>query len=210
MQLDKLLGEIRACQACEADLPFAAKPVLSLSDSAKLLIIGQAPGLRVHESGVAWNDPSGERLREWMGVDKTVFYDSRLVGILPMGFCYPGKGKNGDLPPQPQCAKLWRKSLHAHLTNVKLTLLIGQYAQRYYLGKESEIAGGLGDCFSHRPGNGFVSLTETVKNWQFYLPQFLPLPHPSPRNNIWLRKNPWFEQQVLPVLRGCVKEVLQL
>lgn len=202
MKLDELLINIRACRACEAELPFEPKPILSVSGTARLLIVGQAPGVRVHDSGVAWNDASGERLREWMGIDKNVFYDSSQVAILPMGFCYPGKCKSGDLPPQPQCAKLWRESLHEHLDNVQLTLLIGQYAQRYYLGNK----------FAANKGseNTFVSLTHTVKNWQSYLPQFLPLPHPSPRNNIWLRKNPWFEEQVLPELRRSVAETLNL
>lgn len=204
MKLDELLINIRACRACEAELPFDPKPILSVSDTAKLLIVGQAPGVRVHDSGVAWNDASGERLREWMGIDKTVFYDGSQVAILPMGFCYPGKGKSGDLPPKPQCARLWRQSLHQHLGNVQLTLLIGQYAQRYYLGNRLE------NSLNNDSENAFVSLTHTVKNWQSYLPHFLPLPHPSPRNNIWLRKNPWFEQEVLPVLRQSVAQTLML
>jgi len=204
MKLDELLINIRACRACEAELPLGPKPILSVSSTAKLLIVGQAPGVRVHDSGVPWNDASGERLREWMGIDKTIFYDSNQVAILPMGFCYPGKGKSGDLPPKPQCARLWRQPLHEHLGNVQLTLLIGQYAQRYYLGNRFE--NGLNNDFE----TTFVSLTHTVKNWRSYLPEFLPLPHPSPRNNIWLRNNPWFEREVLPVLRRCVAQTLML
>ena len=151
-----------------------------------------------------------------MGIDKTIFYDSSKVAILPMGFCYPGKGKSGDLPPQPQCAKLWRQLLHQHLGNVQLTLLIGQYAQRYYLGKGFRFDNRFGrpnefaSSLNIDSGNEFVSLTQTVKNWQSYLPHFLPLPHPSPRNNIWLRNNPWFEQEVLPVLRRSVAQTLTL
>jgi len=200
--LDVLLTDIRNCQVCRDELPFDPRPVLSVASSAKLLIVGQAPGVRVHNSGVAWSDASGERLREWMGIDKSVFYDSSQIAILPMGFCYPGKGKSGDLPPQPQCAKLWRESLHQHLGNVQLTLLIGQYAQRYYLNK------GFVNGLDKGSDNVFVSLTQTVKNWQSYLPRFLPLPHPSPRNNLWLRNNPWFDQEVLPVLRYSVAQTL--
>ena len=191
MKLDNLLTEIRACRACEAHLPFAPKPILSASPTATLLIVGQAPGTRVHETGIAWNDPSGVRLREWMGVDATVFYDASRIAILPMGFCYPGKGKSGDLPPRPECAQLWRQKLHQQLPNIRLTLLIGQYAQRYYLGK------------------GFTSLTDTVKAWPSFSPDFIPLPHPSPRNNIWLRKNAWFETEVLPVLKQQVALALK-
>jgi len=193
-----LLDDIRSCQACREDLPVDPRPVLSASSSAKLLIVGQAPGIRVHKSGIAWNDASGERLRQWMGIDKDLFYNSTQVAILPMGFCYPGKGKSGDLPPRPLCAKLWRKQLHQYLPQVRLILLIGQYAQRYYLTNR----------VANMAGNSFVSVTQTVKNWQQYLPTFLPLPHPSPRNNIWLRKNPWFEMDLLPVLRQQVAVTL--
>jgi len=192
--LETLLTDIRSCKACCEDLPLEPRPILSVSSSAKLLIVGQAPGIRVHETGIAWNDASGERLRQWMGIDNSLFYDVSQVAILPMGFCYPGKAKSGDLPPRPLCAKLWRKKLHQHLPEVRLTLLIGQYAQRYYLmDKATNVA-----------NEHFVSVTQTVADWQQYLPSFLPLPHPSPRNNIWLRKNPWFEDDVLPVLRRQV------
>lgn len=192
--LTALLREIRACRACEERLPHGPRPVLSATTSAKILIVGQAPGTRVHETGIPWNDPSGDRLREWMSVDANLFYDEQKVAILPMGFCYPGKGKSGDLPPLPLCAKLWRDKLHQHLPNVRLTLLIGQYAQRYYLTPKEPTKGGA----------GFSSVTDTVSCWQQYLPDFFPLPHPSPRNNIWLRKNPWFEAEVLPSLKNHV------
>lgn len=196
--LSNLLVEIRACQACTDKLPLAPRPVLSASRTARLLIVGQAPGLRVHETGLAWNDPSGDRLRAWMGVDKALFYDTKQIAILPMGFCYPGKAKSGDLPPQPLCATLWREKLHRQLPNIRLTLLIGQYAQRYYLSNKMLGA----------DQKSFNSVTETVRNWRQYLPGFLPLPHPSPRNNIWLRKHAWFEQEVVPALRQQVAMVL--
>lgn len=198
--LISLLDEIRSCQACSDSLPLPPRPVLSASRSARLLIVGQAPGIRVHESGIAWNDASGDRLRQWMGIDKELFYDAAKIAILPMGFCYPGKGKSGDLAPLPLCAKLWRERLHRHLPAVSLTLLIGQYAQRYYLT-------GLAP---RGVKSGFSSVTETVQNWRQHLPDFLPLPHPSPRNNIWLRKHAWFEQEVLPALRQQVATTLSL
>lgn len=190
MKLDRLVQEIRSCRTCEHELPFEPRPVLSVSESATLLIVGQAPGTRVHETGIAWNDPSGERLRQWLDIEKTVFYDANRIAILPMGFCYPGKGKSGDLPPRPECAELWREKLHQQLPNIRFTLLIGQYAQRYYLGKQ------------------FTSLTDTVKNWASFQPDYIPLPHPSPRNNIWLRRNPWFEEELLPVLKKQVHQVI--
>lgn len=198
-KLCHLVDDIRHCQACAESLPFPPRPVLSASGSAKLLIVGQAPGLRVHETGIAWNDASGDRLRQWMGLDKAVFYNAEKIAILPMGFCYPGRGTSGDLPPLPQCATLWREKLHRHLSEVKLTLLIGQYAQRYYLTKQGQA------IKPNSPG----SVTDTVKHWQQYLPDFLPLPHPSPRNNIWLRNNPWFELEVLPALRDQVARILE-
>lgn len=184
-----LLREIRACNACEPDLPLGANPVLQFSSSARLLVVGQAPGTRVHETGIPWNDPSGERLREWMGISRELFYDTSQIAIVPMGFCYPGRGKSGDLPPRPECARLWRDKIHRNLPHIELTLLIGQYAQHYYLGKSSE------------------TLTQRVNNWRRYLPDYLPLPHPSPRNNIWLRKNDWFEE-VIAALRVEVARIL--
>jgi uracil-DNA glycosylase len=156
-----------------------------------LLIIGQAPGIKVHESSIPWNDASGERLREWLGIGSDTFYDEQKVAIVPMGFCYPGKGKSGDLPPRKECAELWHKKVLQSLPNIQMTLLIGQYAQNYYL--------------KERTTN---TLTETVKNWQAWAPEFLPLPHPSPRNNIWLKKNPWFETEVIPYIRKHISEHL--
>lgn len=190
MTINRLLQKVRACRACVNELPYEPRPVLSAAASATLLIVGQAPGTRVHETGIAWNDPSGDRLRQWLDIDKAVFYDADRIAILPMGFCYPGKGKSGDLPPRPECAPLWREKLHQQLPNIRLTLLIGQYAQRYYLGKR------------------FTSLTETVKAWSSFQPDFIPLPHPSPRNNIWLRRNAWFEEELLPVLKQRVHQVI--
>lgn len=190
MPLTQLLTEIRSCRECESDLPCEPRPVLAASETAPILIIGQAPGKRVHETGVAWDDPSGKRLREWLNIDSEQFYDSAKVALVPMGFCYPGKGKSGDLPPRPECADLWHERLLSQLTNVKLTLLVGQYAQKRYLGDRTK-----------------SNLTETVRAWNEYWPAFLPLPHPSPRNNIWLSKNPWFEDDVLPRLKSRVKRL---
>lgn len=189
--LKKLLTEVRACRACEPHLPLGPKPVIRASHTARLLIVGQAPGTRVHASGLSWNDPSGDRLRDWMAVDRDIFYDEARIAVLPMGFCYPGKGARGDLPPRPECAALWRAPLHAALPQIELTLLIGQYAQRYYLGKRRK-----------------ATLAGTVHAWREYLPHYLPLPHPSPRNILWFRRNPWFEREVVPVLRAQVRALL--
>lgn len=164
------------------------KPVVQLSSASKIIIIGQAPGRRVHETGIPWNDASGIKLREWMNVDAATFYDPAVFSILPMGFCYPGKGKSGDLAPRPECAPLWHAQFLGTLTTQPLKLLIGQYAQRYYLNGKF---------------NG--SLTETVKNYKLFLPEYFPLPHPSPRNQNWLTLNPWFMKEVLPVLRKRIK-----
>ncbi|CAH6826726.1 IclR family transcriptional regulator [Vibrio chagasii] len=186
-----LLKEIRQCTACEPHLSHGANPVIQAHPNARLLIIGQAPGIKVHESYIPWNDASGERLREWLGIGSDTFYDEQKVAIVPMGFCYPGKGKSGDLPPRKECAELWHKKVLQSLPNIQMTLLIGQYAQNYYL--------------KQRTTN---TLTETVKNWQVWAPEFLPLPHPSPRNNIWLKKNPWFESEVIPYIRKHISEHL--
>jgi uracil-DNA glycosylase len=191
MSLTRVLREVRACRICEAELPLGARPVLQLASTARLLIIGQAPGSKVHRSGVPWNDASGDRLREWLQLDRSPFYDAARVAILPMGFCYPGAGGNGgDQPPRPECAPLWHDRLLKHLPDLQLTLLVGQYAHRHYL----EAA---------RKG----SLTETVKAFSEYGPRFFPLPHPSWRSPIWMRKHPWFEQTVIPELRKAVDKL---
>lgn len=179
----KLLKKIRACTICKKYLPYEPNPILDFSKQSKIMLIGQAPGIKVQESGVPWNDASGDRLRQWLGVTPQQFYDSKLFAIVPMGFCYPGKGKSGDLPPRPECAKTWMEPILNELTNVKLTVLIGSYSQDYFL------------------ENAEPTLTETVKNWKKYAPDFFVLPHPSPRNNIWLKKNPWFEKDLVPELQ---------
>ena len=188
--LKQLLGEVRACHSCEKQLPLGPRPVLRASHTARILVIGQAPGTRVHQSGIPWDDPSGERLRDWMQMGPELFYDEQRIAIMPMGFCYPGKGKSGDLPPRPECAPQWHERLLAEMPALRLTLLIGQYAQKYYL-----------DSGSRR-------LADTVHNWQQYLPAYFPLPHPSPRNIRWFRNNPWFETEVLPALRGEIRHCL--
>jgi uracil-DNA glycosylase len=182
--LMQLLREVRGCAACAEHLPFPPKPVLRASSGARLLIVGQAPGRRVQETGIPWNDPSGDRLRDWMQVTRDVFYDESRIAIIPAAFCYPGKGPSGDLPPRPECAPLWHPRLRAALPGIRLTLLVGSYAQAYYLG-----------------GRRQRTLTETVRNFRDYQPEFFPLPHPSPRNQMWLRRNPWFAEEVLPWLR---------
>ena len=185
-----LMNEVRACTICASHLPHGPRPVLQLHPKARLLIAGQAPGRKVHESGTPFDDASGERLREWMGVTRDVFYDPELVAILPMGFCYPGTGKTGDLPPRPECAPAWREQLLGRLRHLEVTLVIGKYAQAYHLDETKS------------------SLTENVRAWRQYWPNTVPLPHPSPRNNIWLRKNPWFEAELLPLLRQRVEAAL--
>ncbi len=182
--------KIRACTLCESFLPLGTNPVVRGNQSAKILIAGQAPGLKVHNSSIPFDDPSGKRLREWLAVTETEFYDENKFAIVPMGFCYPGKGKSGDLPPRVECAKTWHKGLLSLLPNIKLTLVIGQYAQAYYLGKKKK-----------------ENLTATVQAWQEYAPDIIPLPHPSPRNNIWLKRNPWFENDVLEYLKSRIKSL---
>ncbi|BAC95913.1 uracil-DNA glycosylase [Vibrio vulnificus YJ016] len=190
MPLEPLLTQIRACQVCASALPLGANPVVQAHSEAKILIIGQAPGTKVHHTSIPWNDASGNRLRAWLDIEKPTFYDPKQIAIMPMGFCYPGRGQSGDLPPRKECAPLWHEALLKHLPNIELTLLIGQYAQNRYL--------------SNKP----KTLTETVQNWQAWLPDYLPLPHPSPRNTLWLRKNPWFEEQTVPYLRQQVHQLL--
>lgn len=191
LRMQKLLQEIRACTVCEKDLPLGPRPIVTASPSSKIAVIGQARGTAVHESGIPWDDPSGRRLREWMGITDEVFYDPKNLAIIPMGFCYPGKGKSGDLPPRPECAPLWHKPLFDSIKEIKLTLLIGQYAQKYYLQDKMK-----------------RTLTETVRNYDEYLPEFMPLPHPSPRNNIWLKKNEWFERDLVPKLKSIISSAL--
>jgi uracil-DNA glycosylase len=188
--LAELITEVRACTVCAKSLPLGPRPILAAAKSSRVLIIGQAPGTRVHASGTPWDDPSGDRLRAWMGVDKQQFYDERLFAIVPMGFCYPGKGKSGDLPPRPECAPLWHEKLLAQMPNIKMTLLIGQYAQNYYLRDQ------------------FKTLTDRVRNWHDAPPNYLPLPHPSPRNQIWMKRNPWFATELVPHLCARIDQIL--
>ncbi|HUL41348.1 MAG TPA: uracil-DNA glycosylase family protein [Burkholderiales bacterium] len=188
----RLLREVRACKVCKAHLPNPPKPILRAAATATLMIVGQAPGRRVHETGIPWNDPSGDRLREWLELGRDEFYDARHIAIIPAGFCYPGTGENGDLPPRPECAPLWHPRLRSSLPNISLTLLVGNYAQAYYLGTRAK-----------------PTVTETVRGYREYLPEFLPLPHPSPRNRGWLKNNPWFEKKVIPQLRLLVSDVIR-
>lgn len=191
-KLSRVLAEVRACTQCSAHLPLGPRPVLRAAPSARILIIGQAPGTKVHETGIPWNDRSGDRLREWLGVDRDTFYDQRRIAIVPMGFCYPGRDANGgDMPPRPECAPAWHPKLLPLLPNIGLTLLIGQYAQKRYLAERRK-----------------QSMTATVCAWREYLPKFLALPHPSWRNTAWLRKNPWFEKDIVPELRRRVRVLL--
>jgi uracil-DNA glycosylase len=191
--LEEILAAARACRVCAAHLPLGPRPVLRAASSARLMIVGQAPGTRVHETGIPWNDRSGERLRDWLQIPKEIFYDETRVAIVPMGFCYPGvDAKGGDKPPRPECAPLWHGPLREGLPKVELTLLVGMYAQKHYLGKRRQ-----------------KTLTETVRHWRDYLPDFLPLPHPSWRNTAWLKKNPWFEKELLPELRKRVKKLVK-
>lgn len=188
----QLMARIRACRTCEAQLPLGPRPVLQASPGARLLIVSQAPGRKVHETGIPFNDPSGERLRDWLGIDKATFYDAGKIAIVPMGFCFPGTGTGGDLPPRPECAPQWHPQLLPRLRQLRLTLAIGQYAQAGLL-----------------PGRRGRTLTDTVQAWRTHLERgLLPLPHPSPRNRLWLARNPWFEVELLPVLRQRVKDAL--
>ncbi|EHQ29497.1 uracil-DNA glycosylase family protein [Mucilaginibacter paludis] len=187
--MDKLLAEIRSCTVCRSFLPNVPRPIVQASRTSKIVIVGQAPGQKVQNSGIPWDDLSGNELRRWLGVSKEQFYDPELFALLPMGFCYPGKGTTGDLPPRPECAPLWHKLVFDQTTEIRLVILIGQYAHNYYL-KDSRKA----------------TLTDTVKSFKDYLPHYLPLVHPSPRNKIWQIKNPWFESEVVKVIRETVQK----
>jgi uracil-DNA glycosylase len=185
-----LEAEARACTRCAPHLPAGPRPVFQVHSRARVLIAGQAPGRKVHESGIPFDDASGDRLREWLGVTREQFYDPTLFAIMPMGFCYPGTGRSGDLPPRTECAPAWRAPLLAQMRALQLTVVIGQYAMAYHVPHATS------------------SLTDTVRAWRDTFPSILPLPHPSPRNNMWLKRNPWFAAEVLPALRARVREVL--
>jgi uracil-DNA glycosylase len=189
--LKKLLTEIRACAICQRHLPLGPRPIVRVHSQSRVLIIGQAPGTKVHTSGVPWDDASGKELRRWLGIESETFYNEKIFALMPMGFCYPGKGPSGDLPPRPECAPQWHKKILMHLKSLELVILIGQYSQAYYLGDATK-----------------ESLTETVKAYKKFLPNYLPLPHPSPRNRIWQKKNPWFEKEVLPMLQATIRRIV--
>ena len=192
MSLKSLLREVRACRTCEAQLPLGPRPVVQLASTARLLIVGQAPGSKVHRSGIPWDDASGDRLRDWLGMDRSIFFNEAKVAILPMGFCYPGAGVNGgDNPPRPECAPFWHQRLLKHAPDIRLTLLVGQYAQRYYLASRRK-----------------DSMTETVQAFSEYAPQFFPLPHPSWRSAVWMKKHSWFEVTVIPEVRKAVGKLV--
>lgn len=186
-----LISSVKSCNMCEEHLPLGPKPVFSIHPESKILLIGQAPGTKVHATGIPWNDPSGDELRRWLAVDRDIFYNPEIFGIMPMGFCYPGRGKGGDLPPRPECATTWHDRLLASMPKVKLILLVGFFAQRYYLGERMK-----------------PNLTETVRRAKEYLPEYFPLVHPSPRNRLWMKKNPWFEADILPVLREKILGII--
>ena len=190
--MEKLLAEIRNCEVCASQLPLGPNPVLTAAKNSKIIIIGHAPGTKVHKSGIPWDDQSGKKLREWLGVDDDTFYNTENFAIVPMGFCYPGKGKTGDLPPRKECAPLWHAKVFDQLKNTQLILLIGSYSTNYYLPKDGR------------------NLTQRVENFEAYLPEFWPLPHPSPTNRFWRAKNPWFEQSIVFILQERVAEILEL
>ena len=191
MTLLPLLQDIRACTHCAEHLPLGPRPVLTAAPSSRVAIVGQAPGTKVHASGVPWDDASGEHLREWLQVDESTFYDPDQIAIIPMGFCYPGRRSGGDAPPRPECAPLWHERLFAQLPQLRLTLLVGMYAQKHYLGRRRK-----------------KTLTETVRCWREYGPALLPTPHPSWRSRLFIQKNPWFETELLPDLRTRVQSAL--
>ncbi len=187
MSLLPLLDDVRACTVCNG-LPLGPRPLLQIAPGVRVLLIGQAPGRRAHESGIPWNDPSGDRLREWLGLSRAQFYDDPRLGLLPMAFCYPGTGKGGDFAPRPECQETWHERLLDHMPKIRTTLLLGKYAHARYLPDAPK------------------SVTEAVRSWERTAPRFFPLPHPSPRNNRWLKANPWFEADTLPALRAEVKQ----
>jgi uracil-DNA glycosylase len=190
---ERLLRDIRDCTLCAAHLPLGPRPILQADPAARLLIVGQAPGRKVHQTGIPFNDPSGDRLRQWLGVTQETFYDAKLLALVPMGFCYPGKGTGGDLPPRPECAEAWRARVLKGLPRVELTLVLGRYALDWHLKQHKGAA-----------------LSETVSDWRQHLAAgIVPLPHPSPRNIRWFKANPWFEAELVPVLRKRVKAVLK-
>lgn len=189
--MQNLLHDIRQCTICSEHLELGPRPVVTAHPQSKIAIIGQAPGTKVHNSGIPWDDASGKRLRSWLGVSDEDFYDTTKFAIVPMGFCYPGKGKAGDLPPRPECAPQWHEQLMQKMPNLRLVILIGMYAQKYYLQNDAK-----------------KTLTEIVDHYKDYLPNYFVLPHPSPRNRFWLTKNPWFEKEVLPSLELEVKRLL--
>jgi len=192
--MNKLLADIRQCRLCQSQLPQEAKPILQAVSNSKILIAGQAPGLATHNKGIPFDDKSGDRLRLWLGVDKTQFYSPELFAIIPMGFCFPGSGKSGDLPPIPKCADTWRQPLMTELKHLQLTIVIGQYAIKWHLPEVIQ---------QQR------TITPIIKQWQQLLEKdIIALPHPSPRNNIWLKKNPWFEVEVLPLLKNKVSDII--
>ncbi|MBV9330726.1 MAG: uracil-DNA glycosylase family protein [Alphaproteobacteria bacterium] len=191
--LEHVLRQIRSCRVCAAELPNGVRPVLRASATAKLAIVSQAPGIRVHNTGLSFNDPSGVRLRDWLGVSSETFYDESRIAIIPMGFCFPGHDTaGGDRPPRKECAPLWHKRLFEVLPEFQLILLVGSFAITWHLGDRAK-----------------RSMSETVAAWREYAPHYLPLPHPSWRNNAWLKKNPWFERELLPYLRKRVRSVLK-
>ncbi len=190
--LTEILHNVRQCRFCEKKLAHEPRPTLRANEQSKLLIVGQAPGTQVHKTGIPWNDLSGDRLRQWLNISKDVFYDEHKIAIIPMGFCYPGKGKSGDLPPRRECAQIWLPHLLTRLPNIQLILLIGQYAQHHYLGQKCK-----------------KTLTVTVKSFKDYVPKYFPLPHPSPRNTYWLQQNKWFETEVIPSLQKLVKNTIK-
>jgi len=190
--MKKLLEEIRKCTVCKKYLPNKPKPIIQASEKSRILIIGQAPGQKVQDTGIPWDDKSGDELRRWLDVNKEQFYDNTLFALMPMGFCYPGKGTSGDMAPRSECAPLWHNSVLSEMKEIKLILLIGQYSQKYYLGKDFN-----------------TNITENIRSFKKFMPNYLPLVHPSPRNRIWQKKNPWFESTVVPFLQRSVRQIIQ-